>query len=135
MGIILFMCFLMLAYLYMTELIIPWYNKPKFNQFKDTSLISIRNPDFDAKQIEITTTNLPPLKVTLPMGTIMATTVVNIMKPVLLISKQDDIRIYYPDNSIEYLSVLSKKWEKVQTTYNSVYEYATRTNCIIVENL
>lgn len=95
----------------------------------------LRTDGPDAKQVKITTTNLPPINVTLPMGTIMATTIVNILEPVLMVSKQDDIRIYYPDNSVEYFSKLNDKWEKIPTSYKNVYEYATRTNCIIVENL
>jgi hypothetical protein len=129
MGILFFIAFVVLAYFYMTELIIPWYSRKSLinkavkesAKFKDAPVNLLWNP--------------PPTKVTLPMGTIMATTVVNIMKPVLLVSKQDDIRIYYPDNSVDYLSVLTEKWEKVQTSYRSVYEYATKTDCIIVENL
>ena len=96
----------------------------------------LRTDGPDAKQVKITTNgaDLPPLNVTLPMGTVMATTFVNILEPVLLLSKQDDIRIYHPDNSVEYYSYKGE-WERIKVGYGNVYEYATRTNSIILENL
>lgn len=141
MNVILFVMFIVVGYLYLTELVIPWYkNRSKIELNKgmqwNIPYLQVYAPDPVPEVVQITTSDIPGLStVSLPMGTIMATSTVNIMAPVMLVSKQDDIRIYYPDNSLEYFSIVNKKWEKVLTTYKSVYEYATKTDSIIVENL
>lgn len=137
---LIWLAFSVLIYAAVVELFIPWYDKSsvKTTQLNDTSVTTgyLRfNDPSTVKQVKLVTTNLPPIDVTLPMGSIMATSIVNVNEPVLLVSKQDDIRIYYPDNTIEYFSVMNKKWEKVKTSYKSVYEYANRSHSIIVENL
>lgn len=143
MSIVLFVMFIVVGYLYLTEIFVPWHNRTKESvKTTDTSMqwnlpyLQTYTPGQSSTVVKITTRDIAGLStVSLPIGTVTATSTVNIMAPVMLLSKQDDMRIYYPDNSVEYFSGLTKKWDKVQTSYRSVYEYATKMDCIIVENL
>lgn len=54
--------------------------------------------------------------------------------PVLILTKQDDLRIYHPDNTVEYLSY-DGSWDRVAVQHKSVYEYSKVLGCIILEEL
>jgi hypothetical protein len=122
MGILFFIAFVILGYFYLTELIIPWYKRKRFVE----TVKKVVN--IEPNSISQT------IKTDLPMGSVMATNTVNINMPVLLVGKQNDLRIYYPDNTVDYFSYIGE-WKKIKTGYRSVYEYATRTDSIIMENL
>lgn len=136
MGIIFFLGFLTLAYMYMTQLIIPWYK----NRNNFSGEILVKRHDFVTKEYAELSRGLNVLPVyasdfkTLHKGTEL-TVEINKKNPVLLLSKREDIRIYYPDNSVEFLSKKDNQWKRIPTSYSDVYEYAQKSHSIILENL
>lgn len=133
-----------LVYLYWTELIKPWLAKKRRNKLKETILLHKEQLNEQADALRYQSMHIDVRNQcdnlftgTLPILTFetkdMATPTVDINKPVLLIGKADNYKIYYPDNSVELFS--GNRWKKYQTPHQSVYSYATLTKSTIVENL
>jgi hypothetical protein len=78
--------------------------------------------------IPLSNVGLPP--VVLPYECVSPT--VSITKPTLLIGKNNSLKIYYPDNSVE---IYNNRWKRYQTPHQSVYSYATATHSDIIENI
>lgn len=132
MSIVLFVGFLVLVYFYATEIIIPWHKTFKLKKEISKKIQEIGQQQLDLGSISVLT--MGGVNTCLPEGNDPVYMTVAITKPVLLISKRDELLIYHPDNTVEYFS-RKGKWKKVKTNYASVYEYAHKMDSIIMENL